>query len=172
LLYPACWGLALLTKVYRRGPGVAQLGPLGRLTSGSARALLDAAPDAGLEQLAALRAVMNSALLPAIAFRQGLWALGPVFAGSKIMPGNADLVAAGLLTELKTTSKKPSLGATDLWQILGYVFMDYDDSFGVTERNCQDLWMEGAAPADYLAVFPSCASARSRLISATRRGMS
>ena len=30
------------------------------------------------------------------------------------MPGDADLVAGGLLTGLKTTTKKPSLGVTDL----------------------------------------------------------
>jgi len=76
---------------------------------------------------------MESVLLPAIASRQGLWALGPVFAGSQIMPGDADLVAGGLLTELKTTTKKPSLGVTDLWQMLGYVFMDYVDGFAVTD---------------------------------------
>jgi hypothetical protein len=31
LLYRTCWGLALLTEVYRRGPDIAALGPLGRL---------------------------------------------------------------------------------------------------------------------------------------------
>lgn len=133
LLYRACWGLALLTEVYRRGPAITALGPLGRLPRRSAQALLDAAPDAGLEQLAALAGVMESVLRPALASRRGLWAIGPVFAGSEIMPGDADLIAGGLLTELKTTIKKPSLGVTDLWQILGYVFMDYDDSFGITD---------------------------------------
>jgi hypothetical protein len=133
LLHRACWGLALLTEVYRRGPAVAAAGPIGRLRDRSARSLLDAAPDAGLGQLAALRKVMESVLLPGIASRQGLWAIGPVFAGSQIMPGDADLVAGGLLTELKTTSKKPSLGVTDLWQVLGYVLMDYADEFAITD---------------------------------------
>ena len=66
LLYRACWGLALLTEVYRRGPAIAAAGPLGRLRRKSAQSLLEAAPDAGLEQLAALRMVIESALLPAI----------------------------------------------------------------------------------------------------------
>jgi hypothetical protein len=115
LLYRACWGLALLTEVYRRVPAIAAAGPVGRLPGKSARALLAAAPDAGFEQLAALRVVMESALLPAVAARHGLWAVGPTFAGSPIMRGDADLIARGLLTELKTTSPKPSLGVTDLW---------------------------------------------------------
>ena len=133
LLYRACWGLALLTEVYRRGPEVAALGPLGRLPHKSARSLLEAAPDAGLQQLAALREVMDLALLPAIGTRSGLWAIGPVFAGSEIMNADADLIAGGLLTELKTTSKKPSLAVTDLWQVLGYVLMDYVDEFAITD---------------------------------------
>jgi hypothetical protein len=132
LLHRACWGLALLTEVFRRGPDVAAIGPLGRLSDRSARSLLDAAPDAGLDQLAALRGVMESVLLAAIASRRGLWAVGPLFAGSEIMPGDADLIAGGLLTELKTI-KKPSLGVTDLWQVLGYAVMDYVDEFGITD---------------------------------------
>jgi len=133
LLYRACWGLALLTEVYRRGPDIAAMGPIGRLPRKSAQSLLEAAPDAGLEQLAGLRGVVESALLPAVGSRRGLWAIGPVFAGSEIMRGDADLIAGGLLTELKTTSKKPSLGVTDLWQILGYVLMDYVDEFSITD---------------------------------------
>ncbi len=49
------------------------------------------------------------------------------------MRGDADLVAGGMLTELKTTNKKPSLGVTDLWQMLGYVLMDYVDEFAITD---------------------------------------
>jgi hypothetical protein len=64
LLYRACWGLALLTEVYRRVPAIAAAGPVGRLPGKSARALLAAAPDAGFEQLAALRVVMESAFCP------------------------------------------------------------------------------------------------------------
>jgi len=66
LLCRTCWGLALLTEVYRGGPGIAAIGPIGRLPRKSARSLLEAAPDAGLEQLAALRGVMESVLLPAV----------------------------------------------------------------------------------------------------------
>ena len=133
LLNRTCWGLALLTEVYRRGPDIAAAGPIGRLPHKRAESLLRAAPEAGLDQLAALRQVMESELLPAIAARTGLWAIGPVFAGSAIMAGDADLVAGGVLTELKTTTKKPSLGVTDLWQVLGYVLMDYINEFAITD---------------------------------------
>jgi hypothetical protein len=133
LLYRACWALALLTEVYRRGPAIAAAGPLGRLPDGSARSLLEAPPAAGLEQVAALGGVLESVLIPALSGRSGWWAIGPVFAGSAIMRGDADLIAAGLLTELKTTARKPSLGVTDAWQVIGYALMDYTDEFGITD---------------------------------------
>jgi hypothetical protein len=132
LLYRACWGLALLTEVYRR-PQAALTGPVGRLRRGTARPVLEAAPDAGLEQLAALRGALESVLLPALGARRGLWTAGPEFAGSAILGGDADLIAGGLLIELKTTSQKPSLGIAGLWQVLGYVLMDYADEFAITD---------------------------------------
>src|SRR6185312_4313516 len=46
LLYRACWGLALLTEVYRRGPAIAAAGLIGRLPDTSASSLLAAAPEA------------------------------------------------------------------------------------------------------------------------------
>ena len=49
------------------------------------------------------------------------------------MHGDADMIAGGLLIELKTTSPKPSLKVTDLWQMLGYVLMDYVDEYAVTD---------------------------------------
>lgn len=132
LLYRACWVLALLTEVYRR-PDAAMAGPLGGLRRRSAGQLLDAVPSAALDQLDQLRLVMESSLIPALSSRRGLWAIGPVFAGSEIMNGDADLVAGGVLVELKTTVKPPSLGVTDLWQLLGYALMDYTDEFGISE---------------------------------------
>jgi hypothetical protein len=133
LLHRACWALALLTEVYRRGPEIVLNGPLGRLRDKSARSLLDAAPAAGLGQLAALRRALESGLLPAVADRPGLWAPGPVLAGSALMAGDCDLVAGGLLVELKTTIKKPSLGVPGIWQLLGYSLMDYVDEFRIRQ---------------------------------------
>ena len=92
LLYRACWGLALLTEVYRRGPDIAaavdrlagQVGSItdGRSTGCRTRATRCASRRHGVDVAAHL------------APRHGQWALGPVFAGSVIMRGDADLVAA------------------------------------------------------------------------------
>jgi len=133
VLHRSCWALALLSEVYRGGPMIAEIGPIGRLPNRSAKALLAATPAAGLDQLAALRAVMESALLPSLASRPGLWAAGPTLAGSALMAGDCDLIAGGLLLELKVSAKPVSLPAIELWQLLGYALMDYVDEFHVTE---------------------------------------
>jgi len=133
VLHRSCWALALLSEVYRGGPMIAQIGPIGRLPNLSAEALLAAAPQAGLDQLAALRKVMESALLPSLDLRSGLWASGPTLAGSALMAGDCDLIAGGLLLELKVSAKPVSLPAVELWQLLGYALMDFIDDFGVTE---------------------------------------
>jgi len=133
LLYRACWALALLSEVYRGGPMIGKMGPIGRLPNQSAEALLAAAPRAGLDQLAALRTVMDSTLLPSLASRPGLWAPGPTLAGSALMAGDCDLIAGGLLLELKVSAKPVSLPAIELWQMIGYALMDFVDEFGITE---------------------------------------
>jgi hypothetical protein len=48
------------------------------------------------------------------------------------MKADADLIAAGLLLDLKTDSKF-SLGVAVMFQIMGYVLLDFDDAYGLTE---------------------------------------
>ncbi len=48
----------------------------------------------------------------------GPWALGPTFVGSELIKADADLIAAGLLLELRTSTKL-SLGITDLLRVIG-----------------------------------------------------
>ncbi len=128
-----CWALALLTEVYRSSGMALAGGPITRLQDESASSLLAAAPDAGLAQLAALRAVLEALLLPHLARREGMWAVGPTLAGSELMAGDADLIAGGLLLELKVSAKPASLAMTDAWQLLGYALMDHTDEFGITD---------------------------------------
>lgn len=131
----ACWALALLTEVYRAGPAAALAGPLAPFTGPHARPpsaaeLLALGSAAGLGQLARFREVFGSALLPALAGRCGMWAIGPTFTGSALMNADADLIAAGLLLDLKT-SRNLTLGVKDILQVIGYALLDFDDEFGV-----------------------------------------
>ena len=135
LLARSCWALALLTEVYRGGPAIATLGPLGRFRAGgtvSSDDLLALAPPAGLGQLAEFRQVFETALLPRLAVRPGPWALGPTFAGSALIRADADVIAAGLLVDLKTSAKL-SLGIADMLQLIGYALLDFRDEYRLTE---------------------------------------
>lgn len=44
----------------------------------------------------------------------------------------ADLITTGLLLDLKTTAKPFSLPLADLFQVIGYALLDFDDEFGIT----------------------------------------
>ena len=128
----ACWALALLTEVYRGGPMVAATGPLGQLRAPTADALLTLAPPTALTQLARFRKVFENVLMPKLASRRGPWALGPEFTGSQLIPADADVIAGGLLLDIKATAKQPSLAAVDLRQIICYSLLDFDDEFTIT----------------------------------------
>lgn len=128
-----CWALALLTEMFRN-PVAAMRGPLerfqGRRTSTGE--LLGLASSAALGQLAAFREVFASTLLPRLAHRTGRWVLGAEFTGSALIKSDADVIAAGLLIDLKTDSKL-SLGVTTMFQVIGYTLLDFDDAYQITE---------------------------------------
>jgi hypothetical protein len=124
LLARGCWALALLTEAFR-SMQAATTGPLSRFHGRAVTAdgLLALASPAGLDQLARFREVFQGTLLPQLASRTGPWALGPAFAGSALIGGaDGDLVAAGLLLELKSSSKL-SL------PVIGYALLDFDDAY-------------------------------------------
>lgn len=136
VLNRACWAIALITEVFRGGQAVAVNGPLGRF-AGKARPggdeLLALAPSAGLDQLDRFRKVFTGTLLPQLASYRGAWAIGPSFTGSALIKGDADVITAGLLLDLKTTSARFSLPVTDMFQIIGYALLDTDDEFGISQ---------------------------------------
>jgi len=135
LLARACWALSLLTELFRAGPAAAATSPLSRFRRGgaSAAALLDLAPPVALDQLAAFRYVYETTLVPQLAGRVGRWHLGPTFTGSELLRADADLIAAGLLIDLKTAVARPSLGVQDAFQLIGYALLDFDDAYQLAD---------------------------------------
>lgn len=55
-----------------------------------------------------------------------------MFAGSHLMNADADLIADGLLIDLKTTVKKPSADVSDLFQIVGYALLNWTDHYSLS----------------------------------------
>ncbi len=134
LLARGCWALALATEAFRSAQAAA-MGPLAQFHGGpvTADALLALAPPAGIDQLTKFRHVFETALIPQLATRRGPWALGPTFSGSAMIGGaDGDLIAAGLLLELKTSAKL-TLAVKDLFQVIGYALLDFDDEYKLTE---------------------------------------
>lgn len=141
VLARGCWVLALFTEVVRVGvkPGSPLRYPSSRGVRGET--LLGLAPDAAITQLDELRAVTESVLLPTLARRKGRWDLGPTFDGSHFLSGDADLIAAGLLLEVKTSlgrkgkdgMHRPTLDKQTVLQLAGYTLMDFTNRYEISE---------------------------------------
>lgn len=139
-LLRGCWALALLTEVYRAGlfPG----SPLTALPDApTVDDLLALAPDAALTDLQGLTSVAATTLLPALrSWGQPVY-VGPVFAGSRHVPADADIIAGGVLLEVKSTvgqkrkdgTRYCALDALTLRQIIGYVLFDFDDRYAIRQ---------------------------------------
>jgi hypothetical protein len=140
MLARACWSFALLTEVYRAGQrALRPASPLGQLRGRPATGadLLALAPDDALAELTGLQAVLEAELLPRLAERPGTWALGPVFAGSQLIAADADLVAAGLLMQLRVTVNR-GLGAEEVFRLAAYLLLDFPDEYQIRELGLFD----------------------------------
>jgi hypothetical protein len=59
--------------------------------------------------------------------------IGPTFVQSIALAGaDADLIYDETLVDLKSSSQARVLGREELWQLLGYLFADTDNSYGIT----------------------------------------
>jgi hypothetical protein len=62
----------------------------------------------------------------------GELAIGPTFAQSLALGGaDADLIYDGTLVDLKSTSQARIVGRDEVWQLIGYLLADTDDSYSI-----------------------------------------
>ncbi|MGL5851557.1 MAG: hypothetical protein ACRCZD_12315 [Phycicoccus sp.] len=137
----ACWALALCTEVYRVG-GVMPGSPLGHLLAErrfTADALLALAPADALRQMHEMGQLAAGALLPQLGRPLHL---GPTFDGSSLCSADADLIADGLLLDIKTRlgstnarsgERYDNLPLLDIYQVLAYALFDYSDTYRITK---------------------------------------
>ncbi len=126
-LLQACWVLSLLTEVYRAGPYATS--PLGTVPDHpTVDQLLDLAPAAAVDDLQAMTGLARSVLVPELhAWGRPVY-VGPTFDGSQYVHADADLIAGGVLLEVKATigqkrkdgSRYCGLDTLTLHQVLGY----------------------------------------------------
>ena len=133
----AAWALALYTEVYRLGvppPG----SPLYAVADANSEDVLAVASDAAVWQLQELHALATRNLYPALPDPPARVIPGPTFAASRFCAADADVIVDGMLLESKTRlgsknartgARSDSLSVLDLYQMLGYVLFDHDDTY-------------------------------------------
>lgn len=140
LLARACWALALCTEVYRVGLMLGS--PLRLLLRGGSfvsEEVVALAPPDALRQMAELDAVARERFYPTVGQAKRV-DLGPTFACSELCAADADLIADGVLIDLKTHlgPKNPRTGVRsdsmrllDLYQLVAYALFDTTDEFKI-----------------------------------------
>lgn len=137
--YRACWGLGLLTEATRSMPALVR-GPTGPILyqgGNPITALLDLAPEGGLRELAALRALASEKLFPEL--RTPLF-LNPTFYVSALCKADADIIAGGALIDLKT-----QLGIRNSWT---RVFRLHQQDVRAPARRLRAVRHRGQVPVD------------------------
>lgn len=125
----ACFAFALFEETWRAGARAWERSPLRTYDpADGVEGLLALAPRACVDDLTALGRAFDeraSALLPRPIVGN------PSFAGSADVYGaDADLLAGSCLVDLKTVAS-PALQPEWIWQLAGYVLLDYDDAHGI-----------------------------------------
>ena len=124
-----CLTLSAFEAAYRAGPFAPWPPPhFGDILPGNVAELLALVPNDWVDDAAALGAEFVR--------RYSSWhgadaILNPSFAGSDHVGGaDADLIVDGCLWELRTTKKRKAQGIW-LYQLLGYVLLDYDNEYAI-----------------------------------------
>jgi len=129
LLCRYCYVLALFEELYRAGLAIKS--PLFTLASGATLdRLLALPPQIWVDDLCKLSHLARPHL--ADLGHEPLH-LNPTFAGSSEIGGaDADLIAGGCLLDIKTTVDPKFSRTRLLYQLLGYVLLDYPDAYAIT----------------------------------------
>ena len=94
--------------------------------------LTDAVPEYVVEDLARQMALAQEPFAPLRALPATAKVCGPTFAGSADLGGaDADFILGGLLLDCKATRHPRALGRDELYQLAGYLLLDYDDRYRV-----------------------------------------
>jgi len=94
--------------------------------------LINAVPEYVVEDLARQIALAREPFTPFRALATAAKVCGPTFAGSADLGGaDADFILGGLLLDCKATRHPRALGRDELYQLAGYLLLDYDDRYRI-----------------------------------------
>jgi hypothetical protein len=127
-----CFVAAFFEEIYRTGQ-IRRSSMFAGATSTTRLADLTAAvPGYVVADLESQRRLAGEPLAPFRALPGPHKRCGPVFAGSADIGGaDADYVLGGLLLDCKAARNPRRLGREELYQLAGYLLLDYDDHFGI-----------------------------------------
>ncbi len=127
-----CFVAAFFENIYRTGQ-IRRFSMLAEATASTGLADLTAAvPAYVIEDIDKQMQLAEHPLAPFRALPQPAKVCGPVFAGSSDIGGaDADYILDGLLLDCKATRNPRRLGREEIYQLAGYLLLDYDDHFDI-----------------------------------------
>jgi hypothetical protein len=126
-----CYVASFFEDVYRTGQirRFSMLAEAGTATD--LDSLIAAVPAYVIEDIDQQMLLSHQTLAPYRALPQRARICGPVFSGSDDVPADADFVLGGLLLDCKATRDPQRLGQEEVYQLAGYLLLDYDDEFAI-----------------------------------------
>jgi hypothetical protein len=127
-----CFVAAFFEDVYRTGQ-VRRRSMLTEATSSTTLAhLVAAVPDYVIDDVADQMKLAVQTLAPFRALSPRAKISGPEFTGSSDLGGaDADYILGGLLLDCKATTDPRRLGREEIYQLAGYLLLDYHDEYGI-----------------------------------------
>ncbi|WP_329007694.1 UvrD-helicase domain-containing protein [Micromonospora rifamycinica] len=132
ILERLCFVAAYYEDVYRTG----EIRRYSMLTGATPATTLDdllaAVPGYAIEDVTRQLAIAEEAFGPFLELPAAARFCGPTFAGSQDIGGaDADFILDGLLLDCKATIRPHQLGRDEIYQLAGYLLLDYDDRYGI-----------------------------------------
>jgi hypothetical protein len=128
-----CFVAAFFEDIYRIG----QIRRFSMLTEATAttslRDLTTAVPTYVIDDIGQQMRLAEHPLAPYRALPPQAKICGPIFAGSSDIPADADYILGGLLLDCKATKDPLRLGREEIYQLAGYLLLDYDNHFGINQ---------------------------------------
>ena len=129
-----CFVASFYEDVYRTGEVTQHSMLRAASPSTDLRTLVKAVPAYAVADIAAQMELAQPVFAPFRALPPSLITCGPTFAGSTDIGGaDADFIVDGLLLDCKATTTPTRLGGTEIGQLAGYLLLDYDDRYRITQ---------------------------------------
>ncbi|MFL6119083.1 UvrD-helicase domain-containing protein [Actinophytocola sp.] len=126
-----CYVASFFEDIYRTG----QLRRYSMLAEAGTATSLDhltaSVPDHVIADIAQQMSLARTPLAHYRTLRPTARVCGPTFTGSSDVPADADLILDGLLLDCKATREPRKLGREEVYQLAGYLLLDYDDQYGI-----------------------------------------